>query len=262
MAVNYPGDMSAGPEPQRVAVVTGGGQGVGRGVALALAAAGYRVAVLGRRVNACAAVADEIAARDGLGLALRCDVTSRAEIDACVAEIVEAWGRIDALVNNAQSMVYESVRKLTEQDMALMWESGPMGSMRFMQASFAHLRQSAGCVVNMASGSGVVPQPRMAGYAMVKEAMRALTRATALEWGRFGIRVNAVCPLAGSPGFDQFAEVVPGDVLEMVAAQIPLGRIGDAEADIGRAVAHLCSPEMSYVTGTTLMIDGGYTHLG
>ena len=95
---------------------------------------------------------------------------------------------------------------------------------------------------------------------MTKEAVRVLARVGAVEWGRYGIRVNSVCPLAATPGLDEWSESLPG-AREGVMATIPLGRWGDPEADIGRAVVYLASPDGSYVTGTTLMVDGGFNYL-
>lgn len=245
----------------QVAVVTGAGQGIGRGCALALVAEGARVALLGRTVGKCSAVAEEIRGRGGVALPIECDVESREQIDRAIARVIQEFGRIDSVVNNAQSLAYKSVRRLTEEDMRSMWESGPMGVFRVQQACFEHLRESKGCVVNMGSGSSILPRPSMAGYAMAKEAIRILTRVTALEWGRYGIRVNAVCPLAESPGMNFFSGENPGAYEAMVIPEIPLGRLGDPELDIGRAVVFLCSGDSGYMTGTTLMVDGGYSFL-
>lgn len=243
----------------QVAIVTGAGQGVGRGVALAVAAEGAKVAVLGRTVSKCEAVVDEIAARGGEAVPVECDVEQRDQIEAAVAGTVDRWGRLDLLVNNAHSMAYRSIRKLTDDDMATMWSSGPLASFRFMQAAFAHLRESQGCVINMGSGSSILPRPAMAGYAMTKEAVRTLARTAALEWGRFGIRVNSICPLAESPGLDRFGGAT--GATDEVTAAIPLGRWGDPETDIGRGVVYLACADGRYITGTTLMIDGGYNYL-
>jgi len=245
----------------KVALVTGAGQGVGRGVALALAGEGALVAVLGRTESKCEAVAGEIRERGGQAIALRCDVESRDDVEASVAATVATGGRLDILVNNAQALVYKSVRKMAEADMESMWQSGPMGAFRFMQACFPHLRQTEGCVVNMGSGSSILPQPAMSGYAMAKEAIRVLTRVAAVEWGKYGIRVNSVCPLAHTPGFAGFMDTAPGAFENMVLPQIPLGRMGDVETDIGRTVVFLCSKDAAYLTGTTLMADGGFNYL-
>ena len=110
----------------QVAIVTGAGQGVGRGIALALAKDGARVALLGRTVSKCETVAAEIAAAAARRLPLACDVEHRDQIDASVARVVDQWGRIDVLVNNAQAMTYLSIRKLTDDDMESMWRSGPL----------------------------------------------------------------------------------------------------------------------------------------
>ena len=244
----------------KVAIVTGAGQGVGRGVALAMAGEGARVAVVGRTLAKCEAVAAEIGERGGRAFALECDVESRADVDAMVAAVAAEFGRIDIVVNNAQALVYKSVRKITEADMESMWQSGPMGTLRVMQATFDQLRATKGVVVNMGSGSSILPQPAMSGYAMAKEAIRVLTRTTALEWGRYGIRVNAICPLAETPGWEFFKGETPGSE-EQVLATIPLGRMGDCELDIGRAAVYLASDDAAYVTGTTLMVDGGFNYL-
>jgi len=244
----------------KVAIVTGAGQGVGRGVALALAKEGAQVAVAGRTVSKCAAVADENAGFGAQAIAVECDVESRADVDAAVAATVAAFGKLDIVVNNAQTLVYKSVRKISEDDLNSMWQSGPMGTVRFLQAAFDQLRANRGCVINMGSGSSILPQPAMSGYAMAKEAIRVLTRVTAVEWGRFGIRVNAICPLAETPGWDFFVGETPGSE-DVVLATIPLGRMGDPEADIGRAAVYLCSDDAAYVTGTTLMVDGGFNYL-
>jgi NAD(P)-dependent dehydrogenase (short-subunit alcohol dehydrogenase family) len=245
----------------QVAIVTGAGQGVGRGVALAVAAEGAKVMLLGRTLAKCEAVAAEIEARGGEAVADRCDVEHRDEAEASVARTVERWGRIDLLVNNAVSMTYASLRRLTEADMETMWQSGPMACFRFMQFCFPYLREAKGCVVNMGSGSSILPAGAMGGYAMTKEAIRVLSRVGALEWGRFGIRVNSICPLADTPGWESFSETAPSGVGDTVIGSVPLGRLGDPEADIGRAVVYLASGAGGYVTGTTLMVDGGYNYL-
>jgi NAD(P)-dependent dehydrogenase (short-subunit alcohol dehydrogenase family) len=239
----------------QVAIVTGAGRGVGRGVALAVAAEGAKVMVLGRTLAKCEAVAAEIEGRGGEAVADRCDVEHRDQAEASVTRTVERWGRIDLLVNNAVSMTYGSLRRLTEADMETMWQSGPMACFRFMQLCVPYLRESKG------SGSSILPAPAMGGYAMTKEAIRVLSRVGALEWGRSGVRVNSICPLAETPGWESFNETAPSGVGDAVVASVPLGRLGDPEADIGRAVVYLASAAGGYVTGTTLMVDGGFNYL-
>lgn len=245
----------------QVAIVTGGGQGIGRGVALAVSAEGARTVVLGRTLSKCESVVEEIRGRGGEAVAERCDIEHRDEIEASVQRVVEMWGRIDLLVNNAQTKIFHSLRRMADADMETMWQSGPMASFRFMQACFPHLRATGGCVINMGSGTSILPMGATAGYAMTKEAVRVLSRVGAVEWGRFGIRVNAICPLAASPGLDDFDQATGISSEEYVAAQAPIGRLGDPEADIGRAVVYLASKDGGYITGTTLMVDGGASYL-
>jgi NAD(P)-dependent dehydrogenase (short-subunit alcohol dehydrogenase family) len=244
----------------KIAIVTGAGQGVGRGVALAMAKEGAHIAVAGRTVAKCESVVAEIQAIGGQAIAVRCDVESRADVDAAVADTVAAFGRLDVVVNNAQTLIYKSVRKITEDDMNSMWQSGPMGSLRVLQASFDQLRANKGCVINMGSGSSIMPLPAMSGYAMAKEAIRVLTRVAAVEWGKFGIRVNSICPLAETPGWDFFLGETPGSD-KAILPTIPLGRMGNPEMDIGPAAVYLASNDAAYVTGTTLMVDGGFNYL-
>jgi NAD(P)-dependent dehydrogenase (short-subunit alcohol dehydrogenase family) len=243
----------------RVAIVTGAGQGVGRGIALAFANEGALVAVTGRTKSKCDGVAAEIAARGGRAVSLACDVESRQAIDDAVAATMAEFGRIDIVANSAQSMVYTTLRKLSDDELQSMWQSGPVGTLHMMQATFDQLRANKGCVINLGSGSSIMPHPMMGGYAMAKESIRVLTRVAAAEWGRFGIRVNAICPLAESPGWESFG----GDTgaQDAVLAQVLLGRMGDCELDIGRAAVYLASEDASYVTGTTLMVDGGFNYL-
>jgi NAD(P)-dependent dehydrogenase (short-subunit alcohol dehydrogenase family) len=244
----------------RVALVTGAGQGVGRGVALALAAEGAPVAVVGRTLAKCEAVVEEVTARGGTAVAVRCDVTRRADVDACVDEVRHALGPVQVLVNAAQTTHYASLRRTTEDELEEQWQSGPMGTFRFMQTCFDDLRASSGCVVNVGSGSSLTAQPAMGGYAAAKEAIRVLSRVAAVEWGRHGVRVNVVLPLAESPGMSGWSGDLPEAGAQLVD-KVPLGRIGDPERDIGRAVVFLAGPDAGYITGTTLMVDGGHDYL-
>ncbi|MFC4503447.1 MULTISPECIES: SDR family NAD(P)-dependent oxidoreductase [Streptomyces] len=245
----------------RAALVTGGGQGVGRGIALALAAEGAAVVITGRTERTLKDTADEIAGRGGRVHTVLGDVGDRDDVDRMVAETVREFGRLDTLVNNAQSSVQRPLEQTTYADLELTYRSGPLAVFHAMQAALPHLRESRGSVVNLGSSAAVQGEVSFAAYAMAKEAIRGLTRVAAREWGAYGIRVNVVCPAALSPAAEEFFAAHP-DKAERVLSAIPLGRMGDPETDIGRAVAALVSDDMTYLTGATLMLEGGRTLLG
>jgi len=244
----------------KVALVTGAGQGVGRGIALALAAEGCSVALAGRTEGKLRAVRAEAEARGARALAIGCDVGVADQIDACVARVAEEFGRLDVLVNNAQVVPFGTLLEVREEDLDAGWRTGPLATLRFMRRCHPYLK-GGGSIVNLGTGAALRPDPVGYGaYAAVKEAIRALTRAAAVEWGADGIRVNAIIPLALSPGMEGWIRERPGEAAAFLAT-IPLGRVGDVERDIGRAVVMLTGPDAAYVTGTTLMLDGGQAYL-
>jgi 2-hydroxycyclohexanecarboxyl-CoA dehydrogenase len=240
----------------KTAIVTGAGQGVGRGIALALAAEGAAVVVAGRTLEKCARTADEIAAAGGRALALACDVGLREQVDAVVGRTLAAFGAIDILVNNAHtSRPMVALEKTTDKDMSLAFQ-GFHGAFYFMQACFPHLRARRGAVVNLGSVAGIRGDEGFASYAAAKEAVRALTRVAAREWGPHGIRVNVICPFSDSPGIDYMINKVPG-YIDTLTASTSLKRLGRSEQDVGRTVAFLASDAGSYITGQTINVDGG-----
>jgi NAD(P)-dependent dehydrogenase (short-subunit alcohol dehydrogenase family) len=243
------------------AVVTGAGQGIGRGIALALAKEGAAVALAGRTGAKVESVLGEFASFDGRGIAVECDVEDRLQIDELVARTAARFGRLDIVVNNAQSLAPN--RKLvdvTVEDIETTWRSGALGSFHLMQAAFPHLKVRGGSVVNFGSNTALEGTPLFGAYAMAKEGIRALSRVAAREWGRYGIRVNVLCPFGESPSAREFNERRP-EAAASILRSTPLGRIGDCEDDIGRAVVALVSPDLDYLTAATLMIDGGLTML-
>ena len=240
----------------QVAIVTGAGQGVGRGIALALATEGARVVVAGRTLDKVEGVAKEIADRGGAALPVRCDVTVRGEVDELVAAAVAEYRAVDILVNNAQSSTQGRVETITEDDVTRNLESGPIATLWCMQACLPHLQQHGGTIINLGSSTAVQGDPGFGAYAMAKEAIRGLSKVAAREWGRYGITVNVICPAAASPASEAFFAAHP-DHLERFEQETPLGRFGRSEEDIGRACVALASGDLSYLTGATLMLDGG-----
>jgi len=244
----------------KVAIVTGAGQGGGRGIALALAGEGAAIVAAGRTLAKCDDTVAELTRRGQRGIAVRCDVERADDCVALVDRAVAELGTVDILVNNAQVVPLGRLLEVTDEEADAGWRSGPLASLRLMRACHPHL-VGGGVVVNLGTAASLRPDPIGYGaYAAVKEAIRALTRAAACEWGPDGIRVNAMVPLSSSPGMDTWKAMVP-DEYEAFMATVPLGRLGDPEGDIGKAVVFLCSDESSYITGQTLIVDGGQAFL-
>lgn len=242
----------------RVVIVTGASRGIGRGIALHLARAGARLVITGRKPERLAAVGAELDALGAEHLAATVDVADREGTSRLVAEAVERFGGIDGLVANAQTFrPITPLEDVSPSDMDLLLDTGPKGTLWAMQAVFPHMRErGGGRIVTMGSAIGITGGPGYGPYAASKEAIRSLTRTAAREWGRHGILVNCVCP--ASAGHRLPPE--DGDRASAFAAMYadhPLGRDGDAELDIAPAVAFLLSDASRYVTGQTLMVDGG-----
>jgi meso-butanediol dehydrogenase / (S,S)-butanediol dehydrogenase / diacetyl reductase len=245
----------------KVVLVTGAGQGIGQGIAFAAASEGAHIVAAGRTLDKVEKTADDVRARGVEALAVQCDVRRRDEVDACIAAALERFGRINGLVNNAQMVALGPVLDITEKDARRTWESGFLGSLWFMQAAYPALKESRGAIVNLGTGSALRNDlPGFTLYAGTKEMIRTLTRMAALEWGKDGIRVNNVIPNGMSPGLKMWSEFAPKEFDDFVST-IPLGRVGDLENDVGRAVAFLLSDDAGYVTGSTLMADGGQAYL-
>ena len=245
----------------KVALVTGAGQGVGQGIAFALAKEGARIAAAGRTLSKVEATRDEIHERGGEAFAVECDVKAPASLARCVDATVEHFGTIDILVNNAQEVPLGTLDDVADEAFTAGFESGPLATFRLMKLCRPHLR-GGGNIVNLASTAA--RRWDMAGYgayAAVKEGIRSLTRAAAAEWGAEGIRTNVILPHATSPGLKWWIENHPEEA-EAFIATIPQKRVGDCEEDIGRFVALLCAEGASYVNGQSIAIDGGQALLG
>lgn len=242
----------------KVAIITGAGRGIGRAMAKRFAAEGARVAATSFTLAKVEALADELNARHGAGsaIAMRCDVGEKADIEAAVAATVAAFGTIDIAVNNAFELASATRRVLetTAEDLDRQMATGPLAALRMMQAVYPYMEGRDGRILNFGSAAGFQGTVGMTPYNMAKEAIRALTRTAAREWGDKRITVNALCPVALTESFqsalDQgLAEVAPS----------PIPRMGSLDADIVPVALFLVSPEAGYVTGASYMADGGLT---
>jgi meso-butanediol dehydrogenase/(S,S)-butanediol dehydrogenase/diacetyl reductase len=245
----------------KVALVTGAGQGIGRGIARALAFEGAQVALVGRTASKLDHVANEIAGEGGLRpLTIAADIKEDSEITRCVDVVVDQCGTVDILVNNAQEFAVGTLLDLSRADFDASLLSGPIAAFSFMKTCQPHL-VGGGVIINIGAAAGL--RPEMGGhgvYAATKEATRTLTRAAAVEWGPLGIRAVNLVPLAFSPAYADW-EVDHPEEARVFAESIPLVRVGDSEADIGRVAVFLCGPDSSYITGTSIMVDGGQGYL-
>jgi len=242
----------------RVIIVTGAGRGIGLGMARHLGRAGARIVVAERKPDL---LTDACAVLDALGvenLGVETDIGDRDSIDAMVAAAVERFGRLDGLINNAQSFRASApLAEVTDADFDVFWRTGPLGTLYAMQAVYPHFNAAGwGRIVNFASAMGITGVPGFGAYNASKEAVRALTRTAAREWAADGVVVNAIAPAAASDRGQDAAARQSEAYLEFLK-QCPMGRQGDPEDDIAPVALFLCSDACRYLTGQTFMVDGG-----
>ncbi|MEZ5742522.1 MAG: SDR family NAD(P)-dependent oxidoreductase [Sphingomonadaceae bacterium] len=240
----------------RSAIVTGAGRGVAKGVATAFVKAGAKVLIVDLDADNGAATEAELRALGGDVHFMQVDLADRAALPSIIEKAVAAFGGLDILVNAAQASKQLPFNETSVEAMNFAFDTGFWPTFLLMQAAYPHLAKRKGCVVNFASGAGLQGQPTQTSYGAAKEAIRAISKVASNEWGADGIRVNIVCPIANSPGVEQWREAFPDSYQAMVNG-IPLKRVGDCETDIGRAVAFIASDYAGYITGQTIMIDGG-----
>ncbi|MBO5354422.1 MAG: SDR family oxidoreductase [Lachnospiraceae bacterium] len=255
----------------KTAIITGAGRAVlsdgrcgsiGYGIATAYAKEGANLVITGRNVQKLEDAKEELERLYGIKvLAVQADVSAGADNEAVVANVVEkaieAFGRIDVLINNAQASASGvTLADHTTDQFNLAMYSGLYATFYYMKACYPYLKETRGSVINFASGAGLFGNFGQCAYAAAKEGIRGLTRVAATEWGKDGINVNIVCPLAWTAQLENFEKAYP-DAFKANVHMPPMGHYGDSELEIGRVCVQLASPDFKYMTGETLTLEGG-----
>jgi 2-hydroxycyclohexanecarboxyl-CoA dehydrogenase len=250
-------DVKLGPRfKNKVALVTGAGQGIGQAVAFRLAAEGAAVGVLDRNADTARFTANEIKLNDGNALSLVCDVTDSDAVKQCVRALAERFGRIDVLVNNAGFDRPGGFLKVTPEDFQAVWSVHLLGAVNCCQACGPlMIEQASGSIVNVSSIYGKAGSKGESAYSSVKAGLIGLTKSLAREWGPKGVRVNAILP--GLTDTPTIRDRMSPKFKDAIIAETPLGRIGDP-SEVAAVVAFMASDDASFITGATLEVTGGW----
>ncbi|MCU0655230.1 MAG: SDR family oxidoreductase [Polyangiaceae bacterium] len=244
----------------QVALITGGGSGIGAGIAQLLAQQGARVALMGRRVEKLEEVASTIRSAGGSALTLPGDVRDYAHVEASVKRCVEEYGRLDIVINGAAGNFPVPASQLSSNGFKAVMDIDLLGTFHVCRAAFEPLSRQGGCIVSITATQAFVPTMLQAHVGAAKAGIEKMTKDLALEWGSFGIRVNTIAPgpVAGTEGM---ARLAPGGMAETLKKNVPLQRYATIE-EIAGGVLFLVSPAGSYITGAMLLMDGGLALLG
>lgn len=244
---------------EKVVVITGGGKGIGFGIASAFAEEGASLVLTGRTLETLelAKTSLEIGYPDCRVLIVPADGADESSVNQAIEQTVRQFGRLDVLINNAQTSKSGTLlADHTREDFDLAVYSGLYATFYYMRAAFPYLKESRGCVINFASAAGLSGKSGQASYAAAKEGIRGLSRVAATEWGPYDINVNVVCPLVMTPGLEKWKEQYP-ELYKKTIDDIPLHRFGDAKQDVGGLCLFLASDAAAYITGETISIQGG-----
>ena len=240
----------------RVALITGGGTGITGGVARALAEAGARVALVSRKFEHLQPAADAINANGGEAIAVVADVREPDAVAGAVATTIDRFGKLDIVVNGAAGNFLCAAEELSPNGFGTVVDIDLKGTFNVCRAAFAELKKNRGQILNISATLHYLGTPLQLHVSAAKAGVDALTRNLAVEWGRYGIRVNAIAPgpIGDTEGMKR---LVPEPIKEKLLQRIPLGRFGEI-ADIEKAAVFLCSEAAGFINGTVLVVDGGH----
>ncbi len=244
----------------KVALITGGASGIGKGMAMAFVKEGATVAIADLNEEQGQKTLKELQEFAPNSMFIQANLAERDKLAGIVKQVVDRLGKLDVLVNNAHASRMVSIAEMTQEHLDLSFNTGFYPTLYLMQAALPYLKETKGNIINFASGAGINGDVNQGSYAAAKEAIRGITRVAANEFGEFGINVNIISPIANSPGIQQWSTEHPEEYQAMLN-RIPLRRLGELEGDIGRVAVFLASEDSSYITGQTIMVDGGATKL-
>ena len=245
---------------RRTALVTGASQGLGAEIAVALARDGCDVAVSSRRVETLASTLERIAAAGARAVPVELDLRSEASIDRAMAQAASAFGRVDALVNNAAVTLRRTALEVTPQEWDELMSVNLTGTFFMSQRMGRHLIAAGrpGCVISLASTHGMVGYAQRSTYGISKAGIIQMTRMLAIEWAEHGIRVNAIAPgTVDTPSRAEYFSAHP-EARKAMIERIPFRRFGTPD-EVAGMVCYLASAAAAYITGQTLVLDGGLT---
>lgn len=241
-----------------VTIITGGGKGIGYGLAEAFAEEGSNLVITGRTLSRLEEAKNKLESKHGVKvLPIVADGADEQAIKNVVTQAIATFGKINTLINNAQ--VSKSGLPLVEhsrEDFDLAIYSGLYAAFFYMRECHPYLKETRGSVINFASGAGLFGKLGQGSYAAAKEGIRGMSRVAAAEWGPDGIRVNVICPLAMTESLQEWKENFP-ELFEKTIQGIPLGHFADPKEDIGKVCVFLASDAAHYITGETITLQGG-----
>lgn len=268
---NFKGVLKVGFLTGKTAIITGAGYAVlkdgrcgsiGYGIATAYAKEGANLVITGRNMQKLEDAKINLESKYGVNVIIcQADIHAGADNEVIVKNVVEKavkeFGGIQVLINNAQASASGvPIAEHTTEQFNLAMYSGLYATFYYMKASYPYLKESKGSVINFASGAGLFGNYGQCSYAAAKEGIRGLSRVAATEWGKDGINVNVVCPLAWTAQLENFQTAYP-DAFRANVKMPPMGHYGDAEKEIGRVCVQLASPDFKYMSGETITLEGG-----